>query len=263
MLALVSGRGALPALVAAAVPEKPVVCVLEGFAPDRLEADLTFRLEHLGTLFVDLTARGVTEVCFCGSIERPAFDPAQLDSETLPLVPVMMQAMASGDDGALRAVIGLFESQGFAIRGAHDLAPELLAHEGMLSAKTPDAQMKEDVARAQSILDALSPLDVGQGCVVGKGQVWGIETIGGTDHMIATLPEGAKRSNAVLVKKPKAGQDLRADMPTIGPDTIKALAKAGLGGLVIEAGTVLILNRDETIAAADDAGLVLWSRADV
>ena len=261
MLALVSGRGSLPASIAEALVKPPLVCVLEGFAPEGLAADITFKLEHLGTLLSTLTERGVTDVCFCGAIERPAFDPAQLDSKTLPLVPIMMQAMGSGDDGALRAVISLFEQQGFVVRGAHEIAPHLLAPEGVLSSVEPDDQMRRDVARASEVLSSLAPLDVGQGCVVGKGQVWGIETIGGTDHMISTLPSRVRGARAVLVKRPKSAQEMRADMPTIGPDTVAAVTKAGLAGLVIEAGGVLILDRENTVAAANAAGIVLWSRA--
>lgn len=260
MLALVSGKGALPALVAGAQAKPPLVCVLDGFAPEGLNADITFRLERLGSFLADLKARGVTEVCFCGAIERPPFDPTKLDAETMPLVPVMMQAMGAGDDGALRAVMELFEAQGMTVRAAHDLAPDLMAPAGVLSRLQPDDQMHADVARADAVLAALAPVDVGQGCVVGAGQVWGIETTGGTDHMLATLPERAGRSKAVLVKAPKEGQDLRVDMPAIGPDTVMAVAGAGLAGLVVQAGSVLILKRAETIAAADAAGLVLWSR---
>jgi DUF1009 family protein len=79
--------------------------------------------------------------------------------------------------------------------------------------------------------------------------------------MMTTLPDSARKARGVLVKRAKQGQDLRADMPTIGPETITAVAEAGLAGLVVEAGRVILLHRDETIARADAAGLVLWCRA--
>jgi len=208
----------------------------------------------------DLKQRGVTEVCLCGAIERPAFDPSALDQATLPLVPVMMKAMGAGDDGALRAVMALFEQQGFAIRAAHELAPEILAPEGVLSQASPSDETVENLARADAVLRALAPLDVGQGCVVGAGQVWGIETIGGTNHMLHSLPKQVRDARAILVKAPKTDQDLRADMPTIGPETIDAVAEAGLTGVVIEAGCVIVLDPEETIKRADAAGLLLWSR---
>ncbi|MEP2642222.1 UDP-2,3-diacylglucosamine diphosphatase LpxI [Roseobacter sp.] len=261
MLALIAGRGGLPARIAQSLPVRPLVCVLDGFAPDDLAADLTFRLEHLGTVLTDLTARGVTEVCFCGAIERPPFDPKAIDAATLPIVPMLMGAMTSGDDAALRAVVEVFEDKGFVVRGAHDLAPDLVVAAGVLSVAQPDDQMTSDMARGSEVLDALAPLDVGQGCVVGAGQIWGIETLGGTDHMLRTLPAGAAGARALLVKGPKRSQDMRVDMPTIGPDTIAAVQSAGLAGLVIEAGGVIMLEPEATIPAADAAGLVLWAHA--
>ena len=260
MLALVTGRGGLPARVAAAQANPPLICVLDGFQPDNLTADITFRLEHLGSLLGDLKALGVTDICLCGAIERPSFDPSALDQATLPLVPVMMQAMGSGDDGALRAVIALFEQQGFVVRAAHELAPDILAPEGVFSKATPSDDTLDDIARANAVLRALAPLDVGQGCVVGAGQVWGIETIGGTNHLLRSLPEKVRNARAVLVKAPKLDQDVRADMPTVGPDTIDAIAEAGLAGLVVEAAQVILLEPEETIRRADAAGLVFWSR---
>ncbi len=260
MLALVTGRGGLPARVAAAQAQPPLVCVLEGFAPESLQADITFRLEHLGSLLAELKARGITDICLCGAIERPQFDPKALDAATLPLVPVMMQAMGTGDDAALRAVMTLFEQHGFTIRAAHDLAPDILAPAGILTDVTLDDRAKADVSRADAVLSALAPLDVGQGCVVGAGLVWGIETVGGTDHMLKHLPAGARKAQAVLVKAPKHGQDSRADMPTVGPDTIDALAAAGLVALVISAGAVILLDPEETIARANDTGIAIWSR---
>lgn len=261
MLALVTGRGNLPVRVAAAQSSKPLICVLDGFAPEGLKADITFRLEHLGSFMAQLRGHGVTSVCFCGAIERPPFDPAALDTATLPLVPTLMQAMGAGDDAALRAVMALFEQHGFEIAAAHVLAPDILVPAGLLSEAQPDAAMQADIARADAVLQALSPVDVGQGCVVGQGLVWGIETIGGTDHLLATLPSGVKGARAVLVKAPKSGQDLRADLPTIGPNTVQAAVEAGLAGVIIQAGQVVLLEPEATIAGANKAGLVLWSRA--
>lgn len=260
MLALVSGLGVLPRHIFLAQSVAPLVCVLEGCAPDDLDADITFRLEHIGTLVAELKSRGVTEVCFCGGIQRPPFETSAIDPATKPFVSVLSEALKLGDDRALRAVIGLFEQQGFQIRAAHDLATDLLAPQGVLSRAEPDDRMRKDVDRAEAVLSALARFDVGQGCVVGDGQVWGIESMGGTDHMLATLPVRVETARAVLVKRPKTGQDLRADLPTIGPDTIEAAARAGLAGVVIEAGRVLVLDRADTIARANDAGLVLWSR---
>jgi DUF1009 family protein len=262
MLALIAGNGALPAQVAAALSVPPLVCTLKGYAPDQLTVDITFRFETLGSFLGDLAQRGVTEVCFCGSVSRPALDLHAIDAKTMPLVPMLKQALQAGDDGALRAMIDLFEGNGFAVRAAHELAPSIVAAPGVLSAKAPDRQMEQDAARGTQVLAALATLDVGQACVVGGGQVLGIESLGGTDFLMAHLPTSPLRAVAVLVKGPKLGQDRRVDMPTIGLDTVRSTLAAGLAGIVIEAGKVIVLNPDEVIRACDNAGLVLWSRSD-
>lgn len=259
MLALIAGRGRLPELVAEAAAVD-VICALEGQGPDRLSADVTFRLETFGSLLAGLQGRGVTEVCMAGAISRPSFDPSALDAATAPLVPVLAEALKAGDDGALRAVMGLFETAGIKVRAAHDLVPGLLMPSGILTHRAPNELLRADADKGAAILLALSPFDVGQACVIAAGQMLGCEGIGGTEHMLATLP--VDRRGGVLVKGPKRGQDARADMPTIGPETVAQAAQAGLSGICLTAGGVIVLGRDEVIAACDAAGLALWGRND-
>ena len=260
MLALICGTGGLPAQIAKAQAEKPLVCVMDGLAPDELDADLNFCLETLGSLLIQLGQHGVTDVCLCGAIDRPSLDPSKLDEHTAPLIPLISDALTSGDDGALRAVMGLFEQTGFTVRAAHELVPDLIAPPGVLSDTWPNAQMREDAKLGANVLAALAPMDVGQACVTGGGQLLGMETIGGTDFMLSHLPDTPLLAQGVLVKGPKMGQDTRADMPTIGPSTIENAQKAGLAGIVIDAGEVILLQPEKCIALANAAGLVLWSR---
>lgn len=259
-LALIAGRGRLPVEVAQAQEVPPLVCGYEGMLPDLLGVDVTFRLETLGTLLVDLGQRGITQVCFCGAIDRPALDPARLDAETLPLVPLFQKALAAGDNGALQVLKEIFEQTGFEVVGADALLPELVAEQGVLSEAWPDAQMRRDAAKGEAVLAALSPLDIGQACVIGAEQVLGVETMGGTDHLLATLPEGARDRRAVLCKGPKIGQIREIDMPTIGPATIEAAYQAGLAGVIVDAGDVIVLEAERCAALADTYGLVLWVR---
>ena len=105
MLALIAGRGQLPGHIVAAHGAPVLVAALEGFAPDHLTPDITFRVERLGSFIADLKARGVTQICMAGAIGRPALDPAMIDAATMPLVPRMMQALGQGDDAsAMRAL---------------------------------------------------------------------------------------------------------------------------------------------------------------
>jgi DUF1009 family protein len=261
MLALIAGGGGLPLRVAESQAVAPLVCAYEGVPLQGLNPALTFRLETLGSLLKALKDHGVTRVCFCGSVPRPNFDPSKLDAETLPLVPLFQKALAAGDDGALRVLIEIFEQAGMSVVAAHELAPDLLAKPGVLGKLPPEAAMKHDAARAAKVVATLAPLDVGQCCVVGGGQVFGIEAIGGTDHLLGTLPEQVKWARAILFKGPKPGQSRLVDMPTIGPATLEAAHNAGLAGVVIAAGGVIVLEPERCVTLADDLGLVLWAWA--
>lgn len=259
-LALIAGRGRLPSEVAAAQDVPPLICGYEGVDVDGLSPDLTFRLETLGTLLVKLGEHGVTKVCFCGGIDRPQLDPSKLDAETMALVPLFQKALAAGDNGALQILKDIFEQTGFDVLGADELLPDLVAEQGVLSEAWPDAQMRRDAARGEAVLAGLAPLDVGQACVIGQEQVLGVEAMGGTDHLLATLPARARDMAAILCKGPKTGQIREIDMPTIGPATIEAAHRAGLAGVIVDAGDVIVLDAKECARLADLYGLVLWSR---
>ncbi|WP_299029975.1 UDP-2,3-diacylglucosamine diphosphatase LpxI [uncultured Sulfitobacter sp.] len=259
-LAIVAGRGDLPASVARAAATPPLVCGYEGITLSGIEADLTFRLETLGSLLLELGTRGVTQVCFAGGLDRPALDPSKLDAETAPLVPMFMQALQSGDDGALRVVVDLFEKTGFQVLGAHEIAPDLLAKGGVYGEHWPDAQMRSDADVAAAHILAMSPQDIGQACVVGAERVLGMEDARGTDDMLARLPSGASAKHAILFKGPKQGQSRQIDLPTVGPETLNAAHAAGLAGVVVDAGDVLVLDAARCAALADEHGLVFWAR---
>lgn len=254
MLALIAGQGALPGAVHAGLDETPLVCALEGFAPDHLSPDLTFRIEHLGRFLADLAARDIREVCFAGRIGRPRLDPAAIEPLTLPLVPRMMTALRSGDDAALRVVLAFFEEAGFVVRAPHQIAPDLLPPAGTLTIERADHMASTNIARARDVLAAMGRADLGQSCVVSFGQVLAVEASLGTDWMLASLaqrPEGSL--GGLLYKAPKPQQDRRIDLPAIGPQTVAGIVRAGLAGIVIEAQGVMILERDATIAAANAA----------
>jgi DUF1009 family protein len=298
MLALIAGRGRLPAAVAAAQDSPPLICALEGFAPDGLTPEITFRLETLGSFLLTLGERGVTDICLCGSIDRPKLDPDLLDVETAPLVPILHEALSQGDDGALRAVMGLLERTGFTIRAAHELAPALLPDAGVPTKRQPQQTHRADVTTALAVLADQGRADLGQACVVKRGQVLAREGDEGTDAMLQglSLPRedrgwdgdpitwsfdlagdmigqaadwlsnttedapDAPGAGAILFKAPKPGQDRRADLPTIGPGTAMRAAEAGLDGIVIEAGGVIVLDQPQVVAICDAMGMFLWVR---
>ena len=271
MIALIAGQGALPVLIArhlAGEGRAMRICELDGFPADPGLAPGTertgFRIERLGSFLADLTASGIREVVFAGSLGRPAVDPAMIDAATMPLVPRMLAAMEAGDDATLRAVLALFEESGLAMRAAHDILPGLLPPPGVPTLCKPGKRDERDAARGAQIVAAMGAADIGQACAVARGQALAVEALPGTDAMLAGLGDLRARAplpeGGLLYKGPKPGQDRRIDLPAIGPDTIDRAAGAGLSGLVIEAGGVMVLDLPEVTARADAAGLFLWVR---
>ncbi len=260
MLALIAGRGGLPHELTRSLVKRPLICALMGSEPDQVDAEITFRLEQLGSFITRLKSAGVTEICMAGGIARPSVDPAQIDAETLPLVPILQAALGQGDDGALRAVIEIFERFGFAVRAAHEVAPDLLAKEGVLTTIQPGEIDKFDAARGAEVVAAMAAADIGQSCAIRNRQAIAIENLFGTDWMLATLRQRPDGPGGLFYKAPKPGQDRRADLPTIGPNTVEQVAAAQLSGLVLEAGGVIVLDQDTVIEACNRLGLFLWVR---
>jgi len=268
MLAIIAGRGQLPALLAASDP-RALVCAMPGTGPEiggRM-VDIVFRIERMIPFLDELKSRGVSEVCFAGAADRPQLDTSALDPATAALSPRLRQAMLAGDDETLRFVLTLFEQHGFAVRGAHEILPDLLPEAGILGRLRPDQQSQADAKRAETVMAALGRADLGQGCVVQQGQVLSVEALPGTDWMLARLADApfparpaASAGKGLLYKGPKPQQDFRIDLPAIGSDTVAAVHATGLGGIVIEAGGVMVLDLPGTIRACDAAGLFLWVR---
>lgn len=260
--AVIAGAGGLAAAVASCLDD-PLIAAPEGFAPEGLNPHLTFRLERLIPFLRTLTDAGVARVVFAGAVQRPRLDPALFDPATAQAVPRLLAAMQGGDDATLRAVIALFEDEGLAVQGVAEVAPQLIAAEGGMGAKPPGAADLADAARGRVILDALAVADVGQGCVVAGGLCLGIETVYGTDAMLdfvaARRPDLRPVTGGVFVKRAKLGQDLRVDLPAIGPQTVERALAARLSGLCLEAGRVIVLDRAAVVARADAAGLALWA----
>ncbi len=261
-LAIIAGAGGLPAALAASLPERPLICALEGFLPTGLTPDKSFRVECLALFLRWLEDQGVTEVCFAGAVQRPALDPSLFDPATATMVPRLLAAMGQGDDATLREVLAIFAESGFALKGVADIAPHLVPGPGLYAGAT-GSQDEKDAARAEAIVAALGAVDVGQGCVVAGGLCLAVETLPGTDAMlafVAQIPPGLRPAKGLFYKAPKPTQDRRIDLPALGVATVRNVAAAGLGGIVWAAGGVICLDLPAMQEEATRAGLFLWAR---
>lgn len=269
-IAIVAGGGALPGEVVGAVTRagRPVVLIaIRGEADPGIEAFNPHWLEwgQIGRFFDILKANGCKELVLIGSIsKRPDFKAVAPDFGTIKRLPRIIAALVGGDDSILKRVIGIIEQEGVSIVAPQDVAPELLVPDGKLTKTGPDDLAKDDIRLGFDVVRTLGTFDVGQAAIVAGGRVVAIEAAEGTDRMLrrcADLHETGRLSwrgkRGVLVKRTKPGQELRTDLPTIGPDTVSLCAAAHLAGIAVEANGVLVAKRSETIAVADKAGLFI------
>ena len=263
-LGILAGGGRLPGQVAAAARaagRNVFLIGLEGFADPAVLAPWpheVVRMLAAGRILAALREHGCQDLVLVGPVRRPSLLDLRPDAEGARILARIGRAAFAGDDGLLAAVVRVFAEEGFRVLGVHEVLDEALGPVGLLSRAAPDAVAMADIRRGIAVARALGALDVGQGCVVQQGIVLAVEAAEGTDAMLARCASLARPGRGgVLVKLVKPGQDRRADLPTVGPETLHGAAGAGLRGVAFEAGGTILAERDATIAVADAAGLFL------
>jgi DUF1009 family protein len=260
-LGIIAGGGELPArLVAACRAEGRDVFVLaitSHAVPEPLKdvPHAWIRLGEAGSGISLLTQNGVEELVMAGPVRRPSLRDLRPDWRTARFF-ARLGLRALGDNSLLKAVVAELESEGFRIVGVHSILSDLLADDGVWGRLEPDEAALADIQRGVEVALGLGALDVGQSVVVQQGIVLGVEAVEGTDALLRRC--GALRRagpGGVLVKIAKPGQERRVDLPTIGVDTVKNCALAGLSGIAVEAGSAIVVDRDGVVAAADAAHL--------
>lgn len=274
-LVLIAGAGRLPEFVAASLERGGLrfkVLAVRGFTerPLRARADAQVDLLDIAETLRILKAWGPATVVPAGGVSRPSLSAIFNAAAALRNRDALRAIAGGGDDRLLRAVLALLEENGHRVLGVHEAAPDLLSPEGQIGCHAPDESAAASIATGRRLLEALSPFDVGQAAVVSADRVIAVEGPEGTDQMLARAravgrkPFGRGRPSpaTVLVKCAKLGQDLRIDLPAIGPRTIHAAVAAGCVGLAVQAGRTLVIDRPATVAAADAAGLFLMGLGD-
>ncbi|GBQ71996.1 hypothetical protein AA103196_2937 [Ameyamaea chiangmaiensis NBRC 103196] len=262
---ILAGAGRLPADVAAAVVAqgRPVFIVgFQDFADPAVLAPYPhdmIRLAAAGRILTALRQHGCRELVLIGPVRRPALRDLRPDGEGARLLARLGRSLFSGDDGLLASIVRVLGEEGFTVRGAHEFLTDATGRRGAMGQVVPDALALDDLALGGRVVAQLGALDIGQGCVVQAGVVLAVEAMEGTDRMIARAGECRQPGpGGVLVKCLKPGQEARADMPTIGPATIRAAARSGLRGVGFQAGGTLLADPAACIAAADEEGLFLY-----
>ena len=266
-VAVICGGGAFPAAVADAISKqgRPVyLFLLQGFADPAL-ARYPHEWTKLGSLakFVGSSRKfGAKELVIIGSVVRPRLSQVGLDWKSVLLLPRLAKLFLGGDNNLLSGVAKIFEENGLILRGAHEVAPEILMPEGIATNIAPTSQELDDIEVGRGFLEAIDRFDVGQAVVITGKRVVAMEGAEGTAGMLERVAEmrsngrlRLKEREGILVKLPKPSQDRRLDLPAIGIDTIMQAKHAGLAGIAVEAGGSLVLDAQKFIEAADAAGI--------
>jgi hypothetical protein len=268
-LGLIAGGGGLPVALAGycrSVGRPLFVIRLLGFADPALASfdGIDAGMAELGKGMSALRRSGCEAVCFAGKVERPDLRNIKPDLRGLAALPGAIAAARKGDDALLAFLLQEFEKDGFAIEGAHQVMAELTVGVGPLGRHEPSDRHLADIHRALEAARAIGRLDAGQAAVSCDGLILALEAQEGTDALldrVAGLPGairgGPEDPRGVLAKACKPGQELRVDLPTIGPGTVRRASAAGLAGIVGEAGRLLVLQREETIQLADELGVFI------
>lgn len=237
------------------------IVALEGFAEKPVYTPYPHAMARMGAagrILALLRQAQCHDLVVVGPVKRPSMLDLRPDAEGVRLLARIGRAAFGGDDGLLAAVLRVLGEEGFHVLGAHEVLTQALAPSGLLTPTGPDATAQADITRGLAVIRALGAADVGQACVVQQGIVLAVEAIEGTDAMLSRAGSLSRPGpGGVLVKCAKPGQDRRADLPAIGPDTIYAAAKAGLRGIAFEAGGTLLADAEATTRAATETGLFL------
>lgn len=212
---------------------------------------------RLGDMFRFFKAHDVGQAVMAGGMTKTdmfgRFRPDEM------FLSVMERVGDMNDDHLLRALAEEFEKEGVVIKPATIFTPRLFASEGVLTVRGPGPEEMADVEFGWRVAKSLGELDIGQ-CVVVRGlTVLALEAIEGTDEAIR---RGGRlgREKAVVVKVSKPDQDMRFDVPSVGPETVAVMAEVKASVLALEADRTLLFDREEMIAAADRAGIAIVGR---
>jgi len=267
-LGLIAGGGRFPFMVADAARSRGmrvVACAFRGHADAQLREHVDdfywVGVARLGRWSRVLRRAGVTRVVMAGRVEKSTmYAPWRLlrnlpDWRSLKLWYRKIQDKRN--DTLLSAVADELARDGIILENSVNYLTEAMASVGVLGKHQPTAQMQKDIAFGLRIAKQMGQVDVGQSVAVKETEVIAVEAIEGTDAMIDRAGAFCRSGGWILVKVSKPNQDMRFDVPTVGPDTIKNLHAARGAVLAVEAEKTLMLEKPQLIAEADRLGMVV------
>jgi DUF1009 family protein len=258
-IGMIAGNGLFPQLfLDAAVRKgfKVVIAAHQGETSAKIEdwgmPVKWIRIGQVSPIFDFFHSFGVRFAAFVGGIKKPRLFDLRPDWKGIR---ILARVAANHDDQVLRALAEEFEKEGISIVPSTLLLPNLTAGEGVLGTVPVKEEDWADIRLGFQVGTHLGSLDVGQCVVVHEKVVLALEAIEGTNE---TIRRGSKYAKgAVVVKLAKPNQDLRFDLPAVGPETLSVMAEVGARVLAIESGKTLILDAGSFFEKADASGIAI------
>ena len=273
VLGLIAGEGRLPFLVAAGAREAGLKVVCVGLADNAEpgladEVDVFYRaaIARPGTWIRKLKKHGVTRTVMVGRVAKSRlFTPWRIlrylpDWRAFRIYYWRLHGKNKLTDSVLCAIADELASGGIVLENSTMYCKEHIAAAGLMTETKQHSSIEGDIEFGWQIAKKLGELDIGQAIAVKEKEVIAVEAIEGTAKMIERVGQLCKSGGWTLIKTSKPSQDMRFDVPCVGPDTIRSLAKNGGKCLVVEAGKTIIIDKPETIKLADQLGITILGR---
>ena len=260
-IGLIAGEGDLPALVAMSARElgyRVVSIALFSDAFNSLQpysdSNYSLGIGQSGKILKTLKAERVKDVIIIGKVDKKVvFDKFRFDMRAIKL---LARVRNNNDNTLMKEIEKEFVKEGMSIIDQASFLSDLSVPEGVLTRRAPTPEEMRDLGYGFGLAKGIGRLDVGQTVVVRDRAVLAVEAIEGTDDAIKRGCSLAG-NGAVVVKVSKPGQDLRMDIPVVGLQTIMNMAQGNAVALGLEAGKTLLVNRDEALNKAYQAGIAI------
>lgn len=255
MLGLIVGESSLPNFVINKLLKKNVEFLILDLTKSNIykkyKNSYSLKITELGKAISVLKKNNCKNVIFLGKVERPEISLLKFDRKALFYLPRLFSAFKKGDGNILKEIIKIFKENKLNVVNSMKFTPELIFKDKSINKVKINNADKRCISKGARIIKSLSKFDIGQSVVINNGYVLAIEGPEGTDETIKRSLHLSKKyklkNKSILIKFPKANQDLRVDLPTIGFDTIKNCIKANIKGIAVKRSQNIILGKDKII----------------